>query len=164
MKFWYNSFLLLKVDFIVVFSSYLKGGNEIHPYKMDEIGKNYVKFEKHNIHYLFDNDGNIYFNAKNIAVALGYTYPKDAISNNVDTDDKIKLENINTDMETDGVHPHSIYLNESGLYSIMLSSKLKKAKKFKKWITSKVVPSLRKLSYYELKGKMDSLMEKINKL
>ena len=65
-------------------------------------------------------------------------------------------------------HPHSVYINESGLYSLMLSSRLPKAKKFKKWITSEVIPSIRKYGYYKLKkkyeNKITNIMKKINYL
>lgn len=131
------------------------------------LDENYIKFEAHIIHVIIDNDDKIWFNASEVALSLDYTYPKDAISNNVDKDDKIKLESINTSLKIKK-HPHSIYINESGLYSLLLSSRLKKAKKFKRWITNEVLPSIRKYGYYKLKieyeKKMDNIMNKINYL
>lgn len=132
---------------------------------LDTIDKNYLKFENNLINIIVDNDNNAWFNANEIAIALGYTYPKDAISNNVDEDDKIQLENINTNIKTDK-HPHSIYISESGIYSLLLSSRLPKAKKFKKWITKEVIPSIRKYGYYKqqknFENELSDLMEKIN--
>lgn len=101
------------------------------PALYDTLDDNYVRFEGHDINILIDHNNVPWFNANEMGVALGYSYPKDAISNNIDDDDKIKLEDINTDIEIDK-HPHSIYTNESGLYSLMIISRLPKAKKFKK--------------------------------
>ena len=137
----------------------------------ETLDENFIKFESFIIHIIIDNDEKVWFNASDIALSLGYTYPKDAISNNVDKDDKTKLENINN-QSRNGTnlkikkHPHSIYINESGLYSLILLSRLKKTKKFKKWITNEVLPSIRKYGYYKLKNKyekeLDDIMGKIN--
>jgi prophage antirepressor-like protein len=133
----------------------------------ETLDENYIKFESHKISVIIDNNNNDWFNANEIAIALGYVLPKKAITNNVGKKDKIKLENINTDIVTDK-HPHSIYINESGLYSLLLSSRLKKAQKFKDWITHDVIPSIRKYGYYKLKNdyntEINDLMEKLNYL
>ena len=73
---------------------------------------------------------------------------------------KIKLSDINIDLKIDK-HPHSIYLSESGLYSLILTSKLKKAKKFKLWITQEVLPSIRKYGIYKIKTKYEKEHEDI---
>jgi prophage antirepressor-like protein len=117
------------------------------------------------INVIIDNDNIPWFNGNDIAVALGYTLPKKAISNNVDEEDKTQLEDINTDISIDK-HPHSMYINESGLYSLIIASRLPKAKKFKKWVTSKVIPSIRKYGYYKLEKKHENehndIMKKLN--
>ena len=64
------------------------------------------------------------------AVALGYSYPKDAILNNVEKEDKIKFKDINFNYKIKK-HANSVYINESGLYSLLINSRLPKAKKFK---------------------------------
>lgn len=109
---------------------------------------------------IIDNDAKIWFNGHDVAVALGYTQPKDAISNNIENDDKIKLEDINTGIKVEK-HPHSIYINESGLYSLLLSSRLKKAKKFKKWVTGDVIPSIRKYGFYKIKKQHEKEMSDV---
>ena len=128
---------------------------------------NYIKFEDKNITVIIDNNNNTWFNANETAIALGYKYPKDAVITNVDKTDKIKLSDINIDIKIDK-HPHSIYLSESGLYSLMLSSRLKKAKKFKLWVTQDVLPSIRKYGFYKMKTKYEKdyedILHKINKL
>ena len=73
---------------------------------------------------------------------------------------KIKLSDINIDLKIDK-HSHSIYLSESGLYSLILTSKLKKAKKIKLWITQEVLPSIRKYGIYKIKTKYEKEHEDI---
>lgn len=87
-------------------------------------------------------DGEPWAYGKDIAVALGYAKPTDAVRNHVDPEDRTvsKTETVN------GTAP--VLINESGLYSLILSSKLPKAKEFKRWITSEVLPALRKTGSY----------------
>lgn len=79
---------------------------------------------------------------KDVAVALGYTNPQKAIRDHVDVEDKT-LNELFTVNGTQG-----ILINESGFYSLVLSSKLPSAKKFKRWVTSEVLPSIRKNGGY----------------
>ncbi len=99
---------------------------------VDTLESNYIVFENIRISVVIDNDDKVWFCAKDVAESLGYKDTKIAIYENVEKDDKIKLEDINTSTNVDR-HPHTIYMNESGLYSLALSSKMKKAKKFKHW-------------------------------
>lgn len=88
-------------------------------------------------------DGEPWFIAKDVATALGYSNTRDAIAKHVDDDDK------NTVVIRDGKgNPNQTIINESGLYSLVLSSKLPTAKKFKHWITSEVLPAIRKTGGY----------------
>lgn len=82
---------------------------------------------------------------KDVAVALGYKNPRDALDRHVDDEDK------NTVVNPDGNrgNPNMIIINESGLYSLILSSKMPKAKAFKHWVTGEVLPALRKNGVYE---------------
>ena len=88
-----------------------------------------------------------WFVGKDIATALGYAKPENAIANHVDSDDKTS-----TLIQGSGSNYKSkaIIINESGLYSLILSSKLPAAKKFKHWVTSEVLPALRKTGKYEI--------------
>lgn len=85
-----------------------------------------------------------WFVGKDVAVALGYTNPRDALAKHVDGEDK------NTVAICDGTpgNPNTTIINESGLYSLVLSSKLPTAKAFKRWITHDVIPSIRKNGGY----------------
>ena len=88
-------------------------------------------------------EGKPYFVAKDIAIALGYSDTSDAIKRHVEEEDKL------TRCFTDsGQNRNMIIINESGLYSLILSSKLPSAKEFKRWITSDVLPKIRKTGGY----------------
>ena len=83
---------------------------------------------------------------RDVAQALGYSNPRDALSRHVDEEDK------NTVVNPDGNrgNPNMTIINESGLYSLVLSSKLPGAKKFRRWVTNEVLPSIRKTGGYAL--------------
>ncbi len=85
-----------------------------------------------------------WFVGKDVATALGYENTRDALAKHVDGEDK------NTVAIRDGIqgNPNTTVINESGLYSLVFSSKLPKAKEFKHWVTSEVLPSIRKNSVY----------------
>lgn len=76
---------------------------------------------------------------KDVAVALGYAEPRSAVSKRVEVEDKGVAE-----METPSGIQKMTIINESGLYSLILSSKLESAKRFKHWVTSDVLPCIRK--------------------
>lgn len=91
----------------------------------------------------FDKDGEPWFVGKDVAIILGYGRTADAIRVHVDEDDKGVGE-----IQTPGGKQKIVIINESGLYSLVLSSKLPTAKKFKHWITSEVLPAIRKTGGY----------------
>lgn len=84
-----------------------------------------------------------YFVGKDIADVLGYSNPLKAIRDHIDEEDKGVNE-----MDTPGGTQQIIVINESGLYSLILGSKLPTAKKFKHWVTSEVLPAIRKTGGY----------------
>ena len=88
-------------------------------------------------------NGEPYFVGKDVAEILGYKDTSDAMKRHVDNEDKL------TRCFTDSGQNREMYIiNESGLYSLILSSKLPKAKEFKRWVTSEVLPSIRKHGAY----------------
>ena len=95
-------------------------------------------------------DGQIWFVGKDIAKALGYQNTSDALGTHVDIEDKKMGSENATPYIKDmmGRKQYPLYINESGLYSLVLGSKLESAKTFKKWITSEVIPSVRKNGGY----------------
>ena len=96
-------------------------------------------------------NGKPYFVGKDVADILGYQNGSRDINRHVDEDDreKVMIFDGNQDKE-------SIIINESGLYSLILSSKLPNAKKFKRWVTSDVLPAIRKTGSYSIQSKPDS--------
>lgn len=94
-----------------------------------------------------DKVNNVWFVGKDVAEALGYKDTPNAIRNHVDTEDKhqVKVGEIPT-LKTSNYG--AVLINESGLYSLVLSSKLPAAKKFKRWVTSEVLPAIRKNGGY----------------
>lgn len=88
-----------------------------------------------------------YFVGKDVAEALGYVDPSSAVSKNVDTEDKTTLL-----LEQDGSNYKSktTVISESGLYALIFGSKLESAKRFKHWVTSEVLPAIRKTGSYEM--------------
>ena len=89
-------------------------------------------------------DGEPWFVGKDIAIILGYAKPLNALSTHVDEDDSLKQGLI----DSMGRTQKTILINESGLYSLILSSKLPNAKKFKRWVTAEVIPTIRKTGGY----------------
>ena len=92
-----------------------------------------------------DEKYNVWFQAKQVAKILGYKDTTQAIRKNVSIEDKYK-----GGVQTTGGLQICVFINESGFYSLVFSSKLETAKKFKRWVTSDVLPSIRKYGYYRM--------------
>lgn len=123
-------------------------------------------------------DGEPWFVGRDVAKALGYAKPEGAIRNNVDKDDTLS-EGVTDSL---GRKQDTLIVNESGLYSLIFGSKLESAKKFKRWVTSEVLPQLRKTGGYkvpqtipeqiqllaqgnvELNKRVDTLTDRIDKI
>ena len=86
-----------------------------------------------------------YFVGKDVAMILGYINPRKAVIDHVDEEDKMDGVTIRDSI---GREQKPVLINESGLYSLILSSKLPNAKKFKRWVTSEVLPEIRKTGSY----------------
>jgi anti-repressor protein len=133
----------------------------------ETLHKNYIVFNNDKISIIIDSSDKLWFNARDLIAALGYSDIKDVLRRHVNYSDKIQLQNINHNLNIK-IHPHSIYLNEAGLYSLVLQSKMPNAKKFTKWVTEEVLPSIRKYGYYKMKTKYEQdktgLLQQINYL
>lgn len=92
-------------------------------------------------------EGDVWFVGKDVAAALGYSNTNDALSRHVDPEDKYQGEGV-AFPDPHGTLQYPTIINESGLYSLVLSSKLPTAKQFKRWITKEVIPSIRKTGGY----------------
>ena len=95
-----------------------------------------------------DKQQNIFFIGKDVAKILGYRDTNQAIRKHVDKEDRKYFPVETTGYSKRGRPP--VILNESGFYSLVLSSKLETAKKFKRWVTTEVLPAIRKFGYYKL--------------
>lgn len=102
---------------------------------------------------IIDNDSNVWFKGMDVASILGYVNTGKAILKHVDDEDKKNRGRFYEKPEM-GISEKNankqIFINESGLYSLILRSKLESAKAFKRWITSEVLPSLRKTGQYKI--------------
>ena len=95
----------------------------------------------------------IWFTGKDIAKALGYEKTRNAILKHVDDDDKSILEDLRRGAQIRAPFRNeqggSIFINESGLYSLIFGSRLESARNFKRWVTKDVLPSIRKTGRYD---------------
>jgi anti-repressor protein len=103
-------------------------------------------FENHEVRSLLINS-EPWFVGKDVAEVLGYAKPLNAIAQHVDKDDSLK-QGLTDSL---GRQQKTIFVNESGLYALIFGSKLESAQKFKRWVTSEVLPSLRKTGQYQVK-------------
>ena len=125
-----------------------------------------------------DKQQNVWFRGKDVAVILGYSKTRDALSRHVENEDKQQIFTRHPRGPKTGPVAKShtsvhktwtaapsgsmcTYINESGFYSLVLSSKLETAKKFKHWISSQVLPSIRKYGYYKMFDNPNNKMFKI---
>jgi prophage antirepressor-like protein len=95
--------------------------------------------------------GEVFFYAKDVAKALGYKRPKDAVRTHVWEEDKYTLK----DLEGGGAagtpfnsQPNTVFISEQGLYQLIFGSELERAKEFRRWVFKEVLPSIRKTGTY----------------
>ena len=93
-----------------------------------------------------------WFVGKDVAIALGYSDTNQAIRSHVDDEDKLTRQ-----FNGSGQSRNMIIINESGLYSLIMSSKLPSAKKFKHWVTAEVLPSIRKTGRYSIRTEKEDV-------
>ena len=99
-------------------------------------------------------NGEPYFVGKDVAEALGYEKPRNAIAQHVDPDDALK-QGLTDSL---GREQEAIFISESGVYALVFSSKLPKAKEFKHWVTSEVLPTIRKHGAYATPATIESII------
>ena len=105
--------------------------------------KTYGNPEFGKVRTIVGDHGEPWFVGKDVAIILGYTNPSKALNDHVDDEDKLNNESLSSLGQRGGW-----LINESGLYSLILSSKLPTARKFKRWVTSDILPSIRKHGVY----------------
>ena len=110
------------------------------------------QFEAHAVRVQVDDLGQPWFNATDVCDALEMGNPSQAIKSHVDAEDLQKLETL-----TAGGRQRQNHVNESGLYALILGSTKDAAKRFKRWVTSEVLPAIRKNGAYSAPGALASL-------
>src|SRR5947209_654282 len=108
------------------------------------------EFNNKQVRILTDDNNKIWFVGLDIAKILEYKDTNASIRNNVDDEDKIKLKNFNNPEKFSGFHLDTILIDESGFYSLVLRSKKNNANRFRRCVTSEVLPSIRKTGKYEI--------------
>ena len=141
-------------------------------------GNNTIHFNNNIVKYVYVKQ-QIYFKAKEIAKLLDYINTKQAIIHNIDDNDKITVNQIiggglynrppyktNEQLKIEQLladeDAKTIFINESGLYSLILASKKPEAKKFKHWVTSEVLPAIRQYGSYSLTNKLSYSIDKLD--
>ena len=102
------------------------------------------QFDAHAVRVQVDDLGLPWFNANDVCSALEFANPHKAVADHVDADDLTKREVI----DTLGRQQRANFINESGLYTLILGSTKEAAKRFKRWVTSEVLPAIRKTGSY----------------
>lgn len=102
---------------------------------------------------VIERNGEPWFVGKDVAEVLGYKLARKAVTDHVDAEDVLKWNSL-----TNGGMQEMTIINESGLYSLILSSKLEKAKAFKRWVTHEVIPAIRKHGGYLTDEKIEEVL------
>lgn len=131
---------------------------------MIDIFNNLLKYNKKQIIVIIDNNDVPWFSAIDVAEILGYVETDKAIRMHVRTIDKEKFINLKQYMKIipSNMQPHAIFINESGLYSLIFESKKPFAETFRNWVTAEVLPSIRKTGYYRIEEKYQKQINSLN--
>ena len=130
---------------------------------MEDINDILLKYSGKEILVILDNNKKVWFNAVQICNILKYSTPQDIIYKLVDREFIKQLKNIVDNYKIYlNAQPNSLFINEYGLYSLLLRSKKNEAKQFFMWIVKNVIPDIRKKGYYEINKKQNNEIEKLN--
>lgn len=134
------------------------------PNTLIDIFNNLLSYNDNKIIIVIDNNNIPWFSASDVAKILGYIERDKAIRTHTKEIDRQKFKKLKKFMKDIplNMQPHAIFINESGLYSLMLSSKMPKAEKFRNWVTSEVLPSIRKTGSYEIEEKYKNQLNELN--
>lgn len=121
---------------------------------MDDLVKIFSNSEFGNVRVIV-RDGEPWFVGKEVAEILGYGNTRQALKTNVDKEDTNTVHLMDGNKKG---NPNKTIINESGLYSLIVSSKLPSAKRFKRWVTSEVLPSIRKHGTYLTPAKIEEVL------
>ena len=132
---------------------------------MDNIIDIYNKilyFKNDGINFILDIDNIIWFKFSNIAYILEYKDRNDVLKKHVDKKYRKHVKNIKTNQELIKQKPDTVYINESGLYKLLIRSRMKKAETFQTWLIEQALPKLRQYGKYEVDIKTHAKIKKLN--
>ena len=130
---------------------------------MEILNEIIFKYSDETLIVILDKNKKPWFNASHIAKILKYIRPRNAIRQLVDNEYINFFKNLVDDYKSyDNAQPYSLFINESGIYALLLRSKKKEAKKFYKWTIEEVLPSIRIKGYYELEKKHKIAIDELN--
>jgi prophage antirepressor-like protein len=115
-----------------------------------DIFNNQLVYNKNKINYVIDIENNIWFKFLSIANLLKYKSSKDALRDLVNKEDKSLLKHIKILLKVKE-HPNTVYINQKGIYSFLIKSRMENAKEFQLWLINDVLPNLRKQKLKNLK-------------
>jgi len=119
-------------------------------------------YDKNNINFIIDMNNILWFNLSDITNILKYKSRKDVIRDMIDKKYKKHLRDIITIQEVDRTQENSIYITESGLYKLLIKSKMKAAEHFQEWLIEEALPKLRQFGKYEVDIKIRAKLKKLN--
>ncbi|ARF07964.1 BRO-N domain protein [Catovirus CTV1] len=134
--------------------------------KLIDLYRHMLQYDDKIVYIAFDKNSDPYFNANQLCKMLEYVDCKDAIGKYVKKQDMYQLKDITRNYKSlyKNVQANTKFLNEAGMYSLILSSKMKKATEIKDWITHDVMPSLRKYGEYKANSKLKKQIDELNKI
>ena len=125
--------------------------------------RNYVPiYNSNKIDFLIDIENNIWFKFISISKLLNYKSNNDALRDLVNKENKKLLKKIKVLTKIKD-HPNTVFINEKGIYSFLIKSRMKNAKDFQLWLINEVLPNLRKYGKYELNKKIKLKLKNLNK-
>ena len=127
-----------------------------------DIYNNILKYDNNIINFVIDKNNIIWFKFLSISRLLNYKRSKDALKAHVFKENKIKFKELDLYFKPNE-QLDTIYINESGLYTFLIKSKMPKAIEFQLWIINEVLPNIRKYGKYEVNKKIKNKLKKLNK-
>ena len=119
-------------------------------------------YDKNNISFIIDTTNIIWFRLADITDILNYKSRTDVIRDMIDKKYRKALKNIDTTQEIDRRRPDTIYITESGLYKLLIRSRMKLAEKFQEWLVDDALPKLRQYGKYTIDTKTQTKIKKLN--
>lgn len=120
-----------------------------------DIGTQLINYQESKIRYIYDKEANVFFRAKDLCNILEYKNTTEAIRKHINAQDKFNYKNINSLTSATPLgneDENTIYINETGLNSFLITSKQKQALKFRDWVCRDILPSIRKHGFFSLKN------------